>query len=745
MQHGHIDLGFDKVVMFGVARSGKTCSLHTLLGQRPPDQGSTPLMERPITVLVISRDDGEQWKKMTQKEVHKEIAHIIRSRPLASPSSEHTGDHMSEHTGQQQSSATANELNIPTEGGASNASNTPVISPGESEREGTSEAQSMSKIIQQILSDVEEEYVSLINTSTPSSEPIHKQDWVYLIDSGGQQEFHEVLPIFLNGASDFIYVFRLNDPLDRQPKNSYCDSSGEPVCEPHPSPLTNEDIFKRCMRTVHSFTLKNKDSSPPQILILGTHRDLVKEEELSQIQETVKRIVEETGVKNQVIFKGENYVFSINAKEPDSKDLECAKDCQKMLNQEHGKRRKEVPLRWYALEYMMQEASQKLNRNVLSRHECLEIAKSLHIDDESCKEALNFFCKLNRLFYWPDILPDLVFVEPKVILDKVSELVKECYKMKSAPSPRRGEWHDFRDYAKVSEKMLKDLKEHYVYEKQMFTPNNLITLFESLLVFAKLSKDSWFMPSLLKVIPENEVQKYRVSPEKALVVYFPDDRPLIGMFCCMVAFVLSPDDNNPCLWKVFDNKGKPKCLNRNVIMFTVQKYSGSVPAFVTMIDLYTHFEVHVETHQKKESELWLLVRRAVFTGLGKASEILGYTKNTPEAAIICPEHQFPPHYATIDNEGVWACSKEHNIYGDKELKKIPWWENSKKHNCHVGHVSWFLNLTLCVSSPSTEDISPQARVKGKGGACAAASKRKGKGREYIPLYLHWAEGKGRNV
>ena len=102
MKHGFIYLWVDKIVMFGIARSGKTCSLRALLppddppdqdpnqpNENPPKQGSTPLMERPITVMMITSDDGKQWKRMTREEVHERIAQIIKSRPMASSISEH--------------------------------------------------------------------------------------------------------------------------------------------------------------------------------------------------------------------------------------------------------------------------------------------------------------------------------------------------------------------------------------------------------------------------------------------------------------------------------------------------------------------------------------------------------------------------------------------------------------------------------------------------------------------------------
>ena len=57
--------------------------------------------------------------------------------------------------------------------------------------------------------------------------------------------------------------------------------------------------------------------------------------------------------------------------------------------------------------------------------QCGKVAESIRINEAACEEALNFFNHLNMLF--PDILADLVFIDPQITLDKVAELVEESY------------------------------------------------------------------------------------------------------------------------------------------------------------------------------------------------------------------------------------------------------------------------------------------------------------------------------
>ncbi|CAI8050057.1 hypothetical protein GBAR_LOCUS27538 [Geodia barretti] len=159
----------------------------------------------------------------------------------------------------------------------------------------------------------------------------------------------------------------------------------------------------------------------------------------------------------------------------------------------------------------------------------------------------------------------------------------------------------------------------------------------------------------------------------------------MGTFCSTVAYLLSPANSHPCPWRVVRNeKRAPKCLHRNVMKFTIPKYVGTV----SLIDHFSHFELHLCTHPKKAAQLWKLAHDAVFAGLKKAGKTIGYTNNTPVPAIVCPAHPRPakPHPATVDKDRVWTCSIDPEKFGDVDEDSIPW-------------------LTLCTST-SAESATP---------------------------------------
>ena len=674
MIRGYIELGIDKVVMFGIAGSGKTCTVALMLGKKAPEiRCSTPLMKRPIELMFVNIDKNQEWRMRTPKEIQNVIAEIIRSRMKqaeaqsgASPAS----------PGQQPSHATASQST--PEKTNSTISEAAGKSTTSSEKKPTGREQPEAEVSLDSLllsTDVKEEFVSLINSSPPSSVPILRVRQILVLDSGGQPQFHEMMPMFLNGASKFVYVFKVHESLDKRTMVRYFDGHGELVYE-FPASQTNEDTLKQCTRTMSSLTAKNTNIRLPRMLFLATHRDMVADESLPGVLESLHKRLKEILLpqfKEQLIFcdkKGEDFIFTLNAEKPVKEDKECAEAIRRCLSEEEGMVVK-VPLRWHALYQKLLQVSEGLGKKVLSREQCRSVAESMDIDDESCEEALNFFNGLNMLFYFPDIVEHLVFMDPQILLDKVTELVEESYRMRQEKKnqplcPTTGDRLKFRDYGQVTEKFLSKFDSHY--EAPLFTPKELITLLKGLLVFADLSEDVYFMPCLLQVVTSEVVAQYRVSGDKALALHFPDSGPLLGMFCCTVAYLLSPENAHPCPWKVIENEaGTPECLNRNVIQFAIPKVTGTI----SLIDHFTHFEIHIHTVPKKVAQLWKLAHDAVFAGLQKAGKTLGYTNNTPVPAIVCPAHPATPHPATVDDDA-WSCSKMAQNFGTVTEGTIPW-------------------------------------------------------------------------
>ena len=665
MRYGHIKTSIAKVLLFGIAGSGKTSATAIMMEEDPPSvRTSTPLMARPVQVITVLIKELTKWMKKTPEEVRRLIAEIIRSRELAS-----------EIQKLRQTDSKSRETSSKSQG-------TYLPKPPQLKQVQPKEGQSpkpkseFDLALESVMK--EDDFLSLVQQCNPPSEPILEQSWLYIIDSGGQPEFHDMLSIFLQKATACIFVCRMHDELDDYPPvDLYKDGSS--IGPTHKSRLTNRQLFQQFMCTMRSFNyIKNEDHLriPPSILLLATHRDLVEGGELpKQLVDGLKAIVLPQ-FREQLIYCGtqlEKFIFTMNAKKPDDRDRKTANDIRKVITEKCPGEKVKIPIRWYNLDHQSRRISDHLNRKVLSRQEYGKIAKELNIDERSCEGALEFFNSLNTISYFPKVLPYLVFLEPQILLNLLKELVEKKYREdQHAIRPNK---HDFQfhDIVQVTEELLNELKEHY--HPPLFTSKELAKLFEKLLIFGKLEEGTWFVPCILPSLKEEEVKQHRESNKKALLIHFPDGGPQNGIFCSTVSFLLSADNTSPSPWRVLkDHFGKPMCLKRNIIAFTVVDFSGKV----TLIEEWTHFEIHLKTRPAREGDLWKLVYKAVFKGLEKAAETHHYSNsdNVPCAAIRCPEqchdHSSSLHPATIDSEGNWECTKSTEWFGQVPTKTIPW-------------------------------------------------------------------------
>ena len=691
---GHVELHIDKVVMYGIAGSGKTSALAAMLGKDPHTiRSSTPLMKRPVNVRFMCVDKKTEWKVQTVKQMCNTVAEVISSR-IPEQKAEAQSSASPASPGQQPSHTTPSSQSLQPTSKKTNTS-TPKAA-GKSiphpEKKSTDREQSEAEVSLDSLlqsSEVDQEFVSLINSAPPSPEPILRLIQTLVLDSGGQPQFHELMSVFLNGATEFVYVFKVNESLDKKSVIRYFKE--DTLVYEFTASQTNEETLKQCTRSMSSLTAQNPNIPPPNLLFLATHPDLVAVDKLPGVLDTLHKKLREILLpkfKDQIIFcnkEGEDFIFTLNAAKPGKKDKECAEAIRVCLSGDREGKRVvvKVPLRWHALYYKLVEVSEGLGKKVLSREQCGRVAESIRIDEGSCEESLNFFNRLNMLFYFPNILADLVFIDPQIVLDKVTELVEESYRMSQGKKdqplcPIQGDKLKFRDYGQVTETFLTEFESHY--EAPLFTPKELVTLLKGLMVFADLSKDVYFMPCLLQVVSSEVVARYRVSEEKALAVHFPKSGPLMGMFCSTVAYLLSPENAQ---WEVVKNEaGTPICLNRNMIQFTTPKVAGTV----SLIDHFTHFEVHIKTPKTRVAQMWRLVHDELFAGMKKAKETLGYKNNTPVAAIVCPAHTATPHPATVENDGTWTCSVTPQVCDVVSEGTIPWKTIRNTHSELCEHV-----------------------------------------------------------
>ena len=152
------------------------------------------------------------------------------------------------------------------------------------------------------------------------------------------------------------------------------------------------------------------------------------------------------------------------------------------------------------------------------------------------------------------------------------------------------------------------------------------------------------------------------------------------IFCSLVAFLRSSLNSSP--WSLFphpDNTTKPRCLTRNCIKFQLPK---GAPGSLTLIDAFSHFEVHVNARRDICVHLCPSIWQALIEGIQKAAETLKY-QLVPKQAFLCKHDNAQPHLALPAEEPLndWTCERNPDISGPLKEEHKMWFP--KKGNIQL--------------------------------------------------------------
>ena len=409
------------------------------------------------------------------------------------------------------------------------------------------------------------EYITRCNQSLIACCIVHtgkkehlKMKWIQLIDSGGQPQFHHLLPFFVGNLSAVLFVLKLSEKFDHARKIECFGSDGESIGGTYETCYSHKEVMERSLKAFQSNPTGAGPTGTggPLVIVIGTHED--HEHICDETREVKNKKVNECLQLNKKctpLYAGQDMtkvIFGVNCKTPDTKDKKIAEDLRKEISVLTPKPRK-IPIAWFGLEVILHDLAQKKKREALSVLECKQAAERVQLKDDAFTAALSHFVGCNILLYYPDVLPGVVFCNPQVLLRIITELVQHRYKLMERPdlnTPIRGDWKRFKDYAYITQKLLDEFPGHY-YDG-VFSSSDLITLFTSHSIMAPVGNGEYMMPALLPELCLRGCQSGLHSgdplPSGDLLSLLLDDPLLIrykegcfpnGVFCFLVAFLLN--------------------------------------------------------------------------------------------------------------------------------------------------------------------------------------------------------------
>ena len=557
----------------------------------------------------------------------------------------------------------------------------------------------------------------LMQARSKTSELLDDKDLMDVKDSGGQPMFHEVLPVFVTNTMFGILTVKLNESLDSHPLVEYY-ISGRRIGEPFKSPFTHLQTFRHCLRVLQSTC---DPDACPKIVFVGTHKDLEHEcpdEDRKEKNRKLQSIIPPE-MKDNIIYNGESLLFPINAKIPGNDDRKVMGDLrQLMIWKLQQLPKKRIPLRYFSLENAFQRLAKYQRKAILSIDECLKEATAYHFTRESLDDVLQYLHSLKLIMYYKNILPDVVFIDAQVLLDKITELVEYSIELRAKPRSQAvaaGSLEKFKTCGIVTTEILSQFTSGYV--PGLFEEKHLILVFKKLLIVAEIGKGKFLMPCLLE---EEKVQILFSSVAPALFFYFGRNGPKLGVYCFLLASLITE-----AKWELLVEDNCPVQLSRNRVRFAVP---GNNPGCITITDSFsTFFHVSIEfpdtVTREKATEICEKVcptiRETILTHIRKASHRLNYNNSIPEAAFLCSKHDdaIPPHPARISNTGLLTCTThpksifsdltdQHKIWFGKDFNLTGKWNHIAQQS-ETG-VYIIINIWRLIVIPSS--ISPYVNL-----------------------------------
>ena len=638
---GIVNLTVTRINMHGVPGSGKTCSQLLLLNQDPPAEAvtdSTPLACRAVKATRVSHGDDLCWEIIDGGELCKQLASELKEVTASDEKSkpEPVGDLTTkrETTKRKRTTeATPNSGNPADETPASDV----YAAVDADDKDSNS-------ICQQIA-----DLAHLAKT------PLNRH-WIYVIDSGGQPAFQELLPLFTRAASLNIITIDLSKGIDQKLEYSYRHGKEEfPIGSKFK--YTNVEYVMNVIRSGAiscPISTESNEEKHPMYFILGTHYDKAPEKFKdinTAILSSVKSLPEKQKSSVIEVEVGDSddekeIVYPINCIEEDHrKRSKAAKDLCQFISNCSGDTSLKFSMRivWFAFELTLQQKADNTKRSYLTKEEVFSAGKTLRMSKKDIEEALQYFHKITIILYYPDVLPDIVFVDPKPILDILSHLLALTYVNRRslhhvANKPDRNEIDQLKEKGIFSESLLSKLN-----DDENFPKNKFIKLLLHLHIIAK-TEDGYFIPCALK--------SHSGPPPKAdlkpllIVWYNPYTQEILpvprGVFPLTIVHLMNHKEPQFCI--PLSSKGYFKY--RDAMSFRI-RLCGNQIGTIHIINKYKHIEVYYTGLEP--AKYCPLLCELVTEAVRCSSDAVG-ARQCHTLAFICPSENKKTCYCIIRNE-----------------------------------------------------------------------------------------------
>ena len=336
---------------------------------------------------------------------------------------------------------------------------------------------------------------------------------ILMSDSGGQPNYLDVFPLFVRNKCLALFTLKLNEPLHAIPQFSYC-IHGHPISMADTMlQYSQGQLLESLAKSMTSFLPSLSQSSGCHgnacFAVVGTFVDRMDECVDESLDDKNTSLAQSLKAYEQLRmnYKGKA-ILPINAIESNEKQRRQYMMELRQLISESPSVEVTIKLRWFA--FYLSLLSKAEQRAILSLQECLDIGRSLDMDEQETRTAITFFHNLNLiLHYQTDELDMFVIIKLKPILDLVSLLIGASFLNEdelrdlfgiNLPSDVR---EDFQQYGLLEQQTLEEC--FHSKFPELLNAEAFINLLAEVKAIAVIeNSNAFFMPCVLRYASKEE-------------------------------------------------------------------------------------------------------------------------------------------------------------------------------------------------------------------------------------------------
>ena len=460
---------------------------------------------------------------------------------------------------------------------------------------------------------------------------------VYFVDVGGQPQFQEILPNFVRCDVNLL-VHKLSEKLTDRPAFNYV-IDGKRYTVPEEMIESNIDIIEQSVRSISS---NMSTGSKPHVALLGTFKDkfdqdhpgpqgnkeLMKRSE--KISESVKAYVGASGLdKCELITPPHgSKIFAIDASPigwnsvHTKRAIEDLKSC--IHNYADKKEPVKIAIKWFIfLQNLSAFATKNHHRDYLTLAQCHKIGGDSAMNESDVLKALELFDDCNIILYFPEILKNIIFVQPAFLYSKTTDLIVASFNCNKGVLDEDN--REFQKSGIFTHSLLKNMKNLKLNDKD-FKLKHFLDLLKGLFIIAELHEGRYFMPCVLPSCETTSSERLN-----AIVLCMQENRirgPLWltfthrksprGLFCALLV-VLAGNS----AWKLSKLSDNTMFRHRNLVEFELCDEANQPSGSVVVVDKKSHLEVYTTCDPSFCAD----IRKTIQDSFNRACQNMKYNHN----------------------------------------------------------------------------------------------------------------------